>query len=211
MPVRPARLAVAVWVLGLIAAAIALAEERAATKVITRLNAALLDVLQHAEALGYQGRFEKLMPVVADTFDLGFMAEKSIGKHWKALSDKEKADWLTLFHEFTAATYAGNFDRFSGQRFDISGEEPSQNDTTVVHTTLVDPGGENTDLDYRLHQTPAGPKVIDIYLKGTVSQLALQRSDFTSTLERGGLDALATTIRAKIADLAAGRAKRKSG
>src|SRR6185503_11515685 len=211
MPVRPARLAVAVWVLGLIAAAIALAEERAATKVITRLNAVLLDVLQHAEALGYQGRFEKLMPVVADTFDLGFMAEKSIGKHWKALSDKEKADWLTLFHEFTAATYAGNFDRFSGQRFDISGEEPSQNDTTVVHTTLVDPGGENTDLDYRLHQTAASPKVIDIYLKGTVSQLALQRSDFTSALERGGLDALATTIRAKIADLAAGRAKRKSG
>jgi len=211
MPVRPARLAVAVWVLGLIAAAIALAEERAATKVITRLNAVLLDVLQHAEALGYQGRFEKLMPVVADTFDLAFMAEKSIGKHWKTLSDQEKADWVKLFHEFTAATYAGNFDHFSGQRFEISGEEPSQNDTVVVHTTLVDPGGENTDLDYRLHQTAASPKVIDIYLKGTVSQLALQRSDFTSALERGGLDALATTIRAKIADLAAGRAKRKSG
>ena len=211
MRVRPARLALTVWVLGLIAAALALAEERAATKVIARLNAALLDVLQHAETLGYQGRFEKLMPVVADTFDLAFMAEKSIGKHWKALSDDEKARWVTLFHEYTAATYAGNFDHFSGQRFEISGEEPSQNDTIVVHTTLVDPGGENTDLDYRLHQTPAGPKVIDIYLKGTVSQLALQRSDFTSVLERGGLDALATTIRAKIADLAAGRAKRKSG
>lgn len=197
------------WALGFAAAAVALAEERAATKVITRLNAALLDVLQHAEALGYQGRFDKLMPVVADTFDLAFMAEKSIGKHWKPLSDADKARWVTLFHEYTTATYAGNFDHFSGQRFELSGEEPAQNETIVVHTTLVDPGRENTDLDYRFHETPAGPKVIDIYLKGTVSQLALQRSDFTSTLERGGFDALADTIRTKIADLAAGRAKRQ--
>jgi phospholipid transport system substrate-binding protein len=182
-----------------------------ATATIAKLNDTLLTVLKNAEALGFQGRLEKLQPAVADTFDLQFMAEKSIGKYWKPLSEADKARWVALFQEYTAATYAGNFDHFGNQRFEISGEEPSQNDTTVVHTVLIDPGTENTALDYRLHQTPKGPKVIDIYLKGTVSQLALQRSDFTSVLERGGLDALTTTIRSKIGDLAAGRSKRKSG
>ena len=182
-----------------------------ATATIAKLNDTLLAVLKNAETLGFQGRLEKLKPAVADAFDLPFMAEKSIGRYWKPLSDADKARWVALFQEYTAATYAGNFDHFANQRFEISGEEPSQNDTTVVHTTLVDPGSETTALDYRLHQTPKGPKVIDIYLKGTVSQLALQRSDFTSVLERGGLDALTTTIRRKIDDLAAGRAKRKSG
>src|SRR5262245_19232558 len=151
-----------------------------ATATIAKLDDTLLAVLKNAETLGFQGRLEKLKPAVADAFDLQFMAEKSIGKYWKPLSDADKARWVDLFQEYTAATYAGNFDHFGNQRFEISGEEPSQNDTTVVHTTLIDPGTENTDLDYRLHQTPKGPKVIDIYLKGTVSQLALQRSDFTS-------------------------------
>ena len=207
MPAFPARFAVAVCSLSLVAAAVA--EDRPATATITRLNAVLLDVLQQAEPLGYAGRFKKLEPAVADAFDLDFMAEKSIGRHWKTLSDADKARWRALFHEFTAATYAGNFDRFSGQRFEISGEEAGQNDTVVVHTKLIDPGGEDTELDYRMHQTAAGPRTVDIYLKGTVSQLALQRSDYTSALERGGFEALVTTIRGKIDDLAAGRAKRK--
>jgi phospholipid transport system substrate-binding protein len=207
---RPAG-ARSVVVLAVAVATVAAAAERAATATISRLNAALLETLQQAETLGFTGRVDKLSPEVASAFDLPFMAEKSIGKHWKTLSDADKARWLALFREYTIATYAGNFDHFSGQRFEISGEEPNQNDTTVVHTTLVDPGGEDTELDYRLHDTAAGPKVIDIYLKGTVSQLALQRSDFTSVLERGGLDALVTTIRGKIDDLAAGRGKRQRG
>ena len=185
------------------------AAERTATDTITELNAELLETLKQAETLGFKGRIEKLAPAVAKAFDLHFMAEKSIGKHWKTLSDADKARWLALFQEYTVATYAGNFDRFSGQRFEISGEEPNQNDTTVVHTKVIDPGSEDTELDYRLHDTPAGPKIVDIYLKGTVSQLALQRSDFTSVLERGGFDALVTTIRGKIDDLAAGRGKRR--
>jgi len=182
-----------------------------ATATIAKLNDTLLAVLKGAETLGFKGRLDKLTPAVKETFDCDFMAEKSIGRYWKPLSDADKARWVALFQEYTAATYAGNFDHFGNQRFEISGEEPSQNDTTVVHTTLVDPGSETTALDYRLHQTPKGPKVIDIYLKGTVSQLALQRSDFTSVLERGGLDGLITTIRGKIDDLAAGRAKRQRG
>ena len=179
-----------------------------ATQVIARLNAALLDTLKNAEHLGYQGRFDKLAPVVPQAFDVEFMAEKSIGKYWKSLSDADKARWLALFKEFTVANYAGNLDKFTGQRFEMSGEEPDQNDTIVVHTKLINPGGEDVELNYRLHQTPAGPRIVDIYLKGTVSELALRRSDYTSVLERDGFDALVATIRTKIADLAAGRAKR---
>jgi phospholipid transport system substrate-binding protein len=194
---------------GLVLAALAWAESPPATQVIERLNAALLDTLKDAEKLGYEGRVAKLTPAVGAAFDVEFMAEKSIGRHWKSLSDADKTRWIALFKEFTAANYAGNLKKFSGQRFEISGEEPSQNDTTTVRSVIVDPGSENTEMNYRMHQTPAGPKVIDIYLKGTVSELALRRSDYTSVLERDGFEGLVTTIRGKISDLAAGRAKGK--
>jgi phospholipid transport system substrate-binding protein len=192
----------------LVATVVAAADDPPATQVIARLNAALLDTLKHAEQLGYQGRFDKLAPIVPQAFDVEFMAEKSIGKYWKPLSDADKARWLAIFKEFTVANYAGNLDKFSGQRFEISGQEPEQNDTTVVHTKLFNPVGEDVELNYRLHETPTGPRIVDVYLKGTVSELALRRSDYTSVLERDGFDALLATLRAKIADLAAGRAKR---
>jgi len=184
------------------------AEEPAASRVISRLNATLLDVLQNADKLGYQGRFDKIAPVVSDAFDVAFMAEKSIGRFWKDLSETDKATWVALFREFTAANYAGNFDKFSGQRFEMRGEEPGQNDTIVVQTILHDPSSEDVELSYRLRQTPSGPKIVDVYLKGTVSELALRRSDYTSVLERDGFQALVTLVRGKIGDLAAGRAKR---
>ena len=191
------------------AAIVATAEAPPATTVITHLNAALLDMLQNAERLGYQGRLKKIATAVASAFDVEFMAEKSIGKYWKPLSDADKARWVGLFRELTAANYAGNFDKYSGQRFEMHGEEPDQNHTTVVHTTLVNPSGEDVELNYRLHQTAVGPRIIDVYLKGTVSELALRRSDYTSVLQREGFAALLATVRAKIDDLSAGRAKRQ--
>jgi phospholipid transport system substrate-binding protein len=209
MRLPPLRLAGAACALLFLLPTIVAADEPAATKVIAHLNATLLDALKNATQLGYQGRYDKIVAVVPDAFDVDFMAEKTIGKYWKPLSDDDKARWVALFREFTAANYAGNLDAYSGQRFEISGEEPSQNDTTVVHSMLVNPSGEDTELNYRLHATPKGPRIIDIYLRGTVSELALRRSDYTSVLEREGFDALVTTVRAKIVDLAAGRAKGK--
>jgi phospholipid transport system substrate-binding protein len=180
-----------------------------ATAVIARLDAVLLDALQHGEQLGYQGRLDKIAPAVAAAFDLPLMAEKSIGRFWKPLSDADRVRWVALFSQLTSANYAANFDKFSGQRFEIAGEETGQNDTTVVHTKVVNPGDDDVEVNYRLHDTPSGPKVVDVYLKGTVSEVALRRSDYTSVLERDGFDALLASVRAKIADLAAGRAKRK--
>jgi phospholipid transport system substrate-binding protein len=201
-------LACAGAVCALVHSTVVLAGDPPATRVIANLNAALLDALQHAEQLGYQGRYDKIGPAVDAAFDVALMAEKSIGKYWKPLSDTERTKWVALFREFMIANYAGNFDHFSGQRFEISGEEPSQNDTQVVHAKLVNPGGDDTELNYRLHDTASGPRIVDVYLKGTVSELALRRSDYTSVLERDGFDGLVTTVRTKVADLASGRAKR---
>ena len=47
-----------------------------------------------------------------------------------------------------------------------------------------------------------------MYLKGTVSELALRRADFTAVLDREGFAKLESTVRARLDDLAAGRGKR---
>jgi phospholipid transport system substrate-binding protein len=182
--------------------------EETATKTVERLNAAIAEILPQAEKLGYAGRFERLKPIMGEAFDVDFMAEKSLGRHWKDLSDAQKKQWADAFREFTIANYAANLDRNTGQRFEVLGEEPAEHDTVVVRGRVVDPAAAPFDLNYRLHRTPKGPRIIDVQFKGTVSELALRRADFSSVVARDGFDALLTTIRSRIADLAAGRAKR---
>jgi phospholipid transport system substrate-binding protein len=184
------------------------AEDSSPTAVVQRLDDVLLATLKDGESLGYDGRFKRLQPAMAKAFDLGLMAEKTLGQHWKTLSAADQERWRALFSELTVANYAANFDRFTGQRFEILGEEPSVNDTRLVKTKVVTPGAEDVELTYRLQKIAGAWRIVDAYLKGTVSELALRRADFASILERDGFEALATALRGKIADLAAGRTKR---
>ena len=184
------------------------ADPAAAVGVIQQLDDGLLGVMKDAKTLGYQGRFDRLAPIVDHTYDVPFMAEKVVGSHWQRFDEAGRARWIGVFREYLIANYAGNFDGFSGQRFDLLGQEPAPNETTLVRTVLRVPGSEDVDLTYRMRAVGDAWRIVDIYLKGTVSELALRRSDYASVLNSGGLDGLVTTVRGKIADLAAGRGRR---
>ena len=71
---------------------------------------------------------------------------------------------------------------------------------TVIVRTVLHTANEDVHLDYRLRSTPAGWRVIDVYLSGTVSELALRRAEYTSVLEREGFDALLAALERKVSD-----------
>jgi phospholipid transport system substrate-binding protein len=172
---------------------------------IDALHAALLDVMKNAVELGYDGRAAKLAPVIPRHFDVAFMAEKSVGPYWKRATEPERQRYLEAFLRFMVANYAGQFDGWTGQSFETLGEEPARMDTRIVRTRLIDPTDENVELNYRMHRTDEGWKIIDIYLDGTVSELALRRSEFSGIVKRENFDALITALDAKVAKLASGK------
>ena len=174
-------------------------------EIVDELDAALTEVMKNGEELGYSGRFEQLEPIIRRLFDLDFMAEKIAGRHWKTMTPEEQARLVDTFSRYTIANYAGRFSAWSGQEFRRLGEEPAARGTVVVRTELLDPDGENVKLDYRLRRTPArGWQIVDIYFNGTVSELALRRSEYSSLIKREGVPALLTALDERIAKLAAG-------
>ena len=50
----------------------------------------------------------------------------------------------------------------------------------------------------------AGWRIVDVYLSGTVSELALRRSDYSGVLRSDGFEALQKAISVKIAEAEAG-------
>lgn len=173
-----------------------------AVGVVEDLHAALLDVMQHADALGYAGRHDRLAPILKRLFDIPYMAQKSVGRHWKTASEAERVRLVDTFTRFTVANYAGRFDGYSGQHFETLGEEPSLHGTVLVHTRLVEDGEEAVQLNYRLRRNGDGWQIIDVYLNGTVSEIALRRSEYSSLISRDGMEALLVALDEKISDLA---------
>jgi phospholipid transport system substrate-binding protein len=170
---------------------------------VNSLHEALLGVMKEADSLGYAGRFERLYPLLPQLFDLPFMAQKSVGRYWKSTSEEERARLLDTFTRFTTANYAGNFDAYTGQIFETLGTEESTHGTMLVRSHLVNPDGEKIQLNYRMRAVDGRWKIIDIYLNGTVSELALRRSEYSSLIEREGFEALLVALNEKITNLSA--------
>ncbi len=210
-PMRAPLLAFLATVLG---TGIALAQDHAAPgkqppQVVDALNECLTGVMKDAETLGYAGRFDRLSPVVREMFDLDFMAQKIVGRHWKTASPEDQQRLVDTFSRFTISNYAGRFSGWSGQEFQRLGEEPSARGTVLVRTKLLDPEGDDVQLDYRLRHTDEdGWQIIDIYFNGTVSELALRRSEYSSLIKREGFQALLAALDERIAELAATPADR---
>jgi len=175
-----------------------------ASTVVEGLHDTLTGAMKDAESLGYEGRFALIAPAVAAAIDQEFMARKSIGRYWKKLSDDEQARWLKSFGDLTVANYAGRFKGYSGEHFTLDGEQDAPHETRLVKTTLVLPSDENVTLNYRLHQTGNTWKIIDVYMNGTVSELSLRRSEYSSTVKRDGFEKLIAAVEKKLDEFAAG-------
>jgi phospholipid transport system substrate-binding protein len=193
--------------LGVLLGSRAWAADSGATAAIEDLHATFLGVMKEAQGLGYPGRYARLAPAIESHFDLDFMAKFVLGPAGKDFSPADQARWREAFERITVATYAGRFTGWGGEQFQTLGEEGAAQDTVFVKTVVDRPDAEDVQLTYRLRKADGGWKIVDIYNKGTVSELALRRSDYSSVLKRDGFDQLLQTVDAKVADYASGRLK----
>ena len=172
--------------------------------VIFKLNSALLRSMQEADKLGYKGRREILAPVIEDSFDLPFMIRYSTGRHWRKLTEPQKEALTAAFSDLTIATYADRFDGYSGEKFEIVSEQEARKGLRLVKTVLQKSNGEQIKLDYLLRPSEKSWRIIDIFVKGRISELSTKRSEYSTALKRRGYDGLIEILKQKIKMLSAG-------
>jgi phospholipid transport system substrate-binding protein len=161
---------------------------------IWAFHEALLDVMKRAGQLGVRGRHEKLAPVIGATFDLPAMSRIAVGPQWNAIPKEQQATLIEAFSRMTIATYASRFDGYSGERFEVDPVVETRKTGKIVRTRLIQSNGEPIALNYLMRDAGAGAKVVDVYLTGTVSELATRRSEFAAILAGGGPQALIESL-----------------
>jgi phospholipid transport system substrate-binding protein len=169
---------------------------------IRGLYATLLATMQNGPALGARGRYERIAPVVRQVFDIQYMTRLAVGPEWARLSETERQQVAQAFQRYIAAIYADRFDSYSGERLLVTGERPAAGGA-IVTSQIIKSNGEPVNINYLMRNNGGAWQIADVYLDGTISELATRRSEFASILRSSGINGLIQTLNAKANTLAA--------
>jgi len=154
---------------------------------------ALLDTMKEGAALGVKGRAHKLTPAVEAAFDLPTMTRFAVGPAWAQMAPAQQAALTAAFTRLTVDSYAHNFEKYGGERFELDPNVQTRGADKIVQSKLLPAHDKPVNLLYRMRQTPDGWKIIDVYFDG-VSQLTTRRSDFAASVASGGAQGLLTHL-----------------
>jgi phospholipid transport system substrate-binding protein len=184
--------------------AYAQADGSSPTAPIKTLDSALIDIMKAGDSTPFLKRYQMLAPVVDEVFDLQRIIQVSVGSYWASLPPAQQQKLQEVFRSFIIANYVANFRSYAGEASSVSPVPRAVGAQDVVTSTLTKPSGDVLRIDYVMGQTSGGWKVQDILLDGTISRVAVQRSDFTSLLSQGNATQLIASLEQKVSTLSAG-------
>jgi len=156
----------------------------------------LLSTMKSGRTLGQSGRFVQLEPVVRRTFDIATMARLAVGPSWAKMTETQRQQVIDGFGRYISAIYAERFDSYSGQKLQVTDEQPAAAGM-MVHSQIVTANGEPVRVDYLMRKNGDSWLIADIYLDGAISEVATRRSEFAAILKNEGIDGLITALNRK--------------
>jgi phospholipid transport system substrate-binding protein len=178
------------------------ASEQGVDAPLSQLYSALEALMREGRATPFRQRFYRVAPVIDRAFDLDSILRGSVGTVWLSLDPSSQTALLNAFRRFTIASYVVNFDRYDGERFEVLAGQRAVGSDQVVQTRIVQGDGEPIRLDYVMRDSQAGWRAVDVLMDGTISRVAVQRSDFRALIRRGDASALIASLQRKTVDLA---------
>jgi len=173
------------------------AEPASASAVVGNFHGHLLGVMKEAKSLSVDDRFQRLSAPIDAAFDLWRMIRVAASPQWKSAVQSERQKLFDTFRRLSIATYAAQFDGYSGQQFKTMGERPGPQKTVLVATKIIETDGDAVGLTYVMKKTASRWLIADVLLDDSISQLAVRRSEYRHILKKSGIEGLVATLSAK--------------
>ena len=138
--------------------------------------------------------------LVVRGFDIPTATRFVLGRHWNTATDEQRAEFSAIFLDFIARVYAIRFDSYfyGGEQFTVRSVIADESGDKIVRAQVPRPSGADpVEFDFRVRSKDGNHKVIDLYVEG-ISMLHTHRTEFSSVVNRKGIDGLLSEIRARI-------------
>lgn len=180
------------WILGAVvwlALAPSLAKAADAGSLIRNVTDEAITILNSTEHNSPE-RKAGLETLFQSAMDIPFVGRFVVGRYWRSMNEEEKSAYMDAFEEYVLSVYAGRLNEYDGESIRIVGSRKVDQADTIVASQLVQQNRQPVSVEWRVRQTGDDEaKVIDVSVEG-VSMALTQRQEFSSILQREGVDGL---------------------
>ena len=133
-----------------------------------------------------EARREKFRMLLNNHFDLNWIGQFVLGRNWRRASPEQRETYLKLFEESIVFTYTNQFDNYSGQMFEVTGNGENGR-YTVVKSKIVNPANPNGNvlINWRLIEDGEKFRIVDVVIEG-ISMGITRRNEYSSVIESNG-------------------------
>lgn len=140
-------------------------------------------------------RRRRMAALLDEAVDVPMMARLALGRHWRTISDAQRADHLRLFRAYLLTGLSARLGGAGGERFIVKYSRPARDDDSIVGTQVhLEPGQPPADVEWRVRRGPDGYRIVDVIAQG-VSLVVTNRAEFDAIIVRRGFDGLLEQMR----------------
>ena len=171
--------------------------------VVRQFQAGLLTVMKEAGRTSVKERYDRLTPIIEETYHLTDMIRIVSGGFWNDATPAQRDRLRAAFKRMGVTTLATLFSGYSGESFEVLGERPSQQETVIVASQIVRPEKPPIAINYVTRRVGERWYVIDVILDKAISELRVRQSEYRAVLQRDGVEGLIKVLDGKAEQLAA--------
>ncbi len=141
-------------------------------------------------------RARRIREAVDERFDWREMSKRTLARHWKERSDREKEEFIDLFGKLMERTYLDKVEGYSGEKVLYVGERVDGKYGIVV-VKIVTKKDTEILVKYKLKNKGGEWLAYDISIQG-VSLVNNYRKQFSSIMTRSSYEDLVKKLRKKV-------------
>jgi phospholipid transport system substrate-binding protein len=148
----------------------------------------LMPTIRQAGRLSVDERDKRFGPAMISAFDFATMTRLAVGPPWRSFSPAQQDAVREAFTQFMVADYAKQINDYSGESLTVDPQTSPEvrGGGEIVKTKVLQSSGRTLTINYLVRNG----RIIDVYLDGTISDLATRRDEFASVIASGGADGL---------------------
>lgn len=165
-----------------------------ATAVVRNLHEGLVRMSSSGDL---DSRFAFIEPLIRSTHNLEYIAQLTIRRQWRNLSDEDRARFVSLFERLSVMNYASRFSGLSAESFRLDGVGKAAGGRLQIDAAILPANGEPVPLAYTMQSFDGEWRIVNIFADG-VSDLALKRAEYQGILTDGSIEDLIEYVDAQI-------------
>lgn len=137
-------------------------------------------------------------------FDMERAGRITLGRHWRAASPDERAEYQKLFSDYVVASTTRRLEGYADNALEVIGARDLNDKEILVDSRFTTAGSEPVRVQWNVFKGDEGLRILDVSIEG-VSQVLTQRNEFDSVIRAGGgdIEALLEVLRKQTAGAAA--------